>query len=765
MVGTKKEKNVIGTLSIKTWRTVFLGICTFLLSVQAKVTYTCSEDTTVPLWIFFKDKEDGAIEKRTVSKKATLRREKVGFSECKNFSDQPMSATYIREVEKTGAVLRNRFVWGNAASFNVPIKAIPEIEKISFVNSIYTIGKYIRIPGSGQKKQRTPSPLSMSTYGTVIDNLSIIEIPDAHYYLMETKPDKTPGEGVRIAFFDSGFRLNHRCFTHLFNRKAIIGTYDFVDHDTTVYDPDSVVTDPHHPLNRNDQHGSEVLSLVAAYDPPYYCGSAWGAEFILARTEQGDRELHTEEDNWAAAVVWAESLGVDIISSSLGYRTDFEDTVIIEVQPGVLDTVVDYSKNMLDGNTTIVSIAARQAVERGVLIVNASGNELDDWGDTSLSAPSDVEGVVAVGSVNNKKKLSYFSSVGPTSDGRVKPDVLASGEQVALPRIYQTTDITYSFKTNGTSYATPQITGGLALIKQLHPDMDARQLRQQLYRFCTLPENRTYPDTYYGNGIPDMARSCMLGNDEVMISATDENNGPHAGIVISDKSGNALGTTGDDGRSLFRTRDEQSDSIYFIVNGKKRAAFIDAFPCRMELYPCSLEVTFFDEASERLSFTTVEVRYLDEIIQRQTDTEGKVLLVDYLPSPLIFTFSSTGYEPDTLHSRFPEIGLVARELQLHVTTEKQCVVFPTVLHRKNHDILTIKCFNSIDTGTDPWLKASIRSLSGYLVWQLVQDAEGVLPEIRWNGKTGNGHMVAPGSYFVFVEFNGSRYRRKIIIAE
>ena len=720
---------------------------------------------TLPFWLVFKDKAISSPVKRTVTTYAQKRRAQKGYRSDGDISEIPISNHYIKKIENTGAVLRNRFIWANAASFNIPLNVLPELRKMPFISGIYTVSTFIKTGSFGLKKRKSTPETVIGEYGTLFRALSLIEVPAAHYYLSIRNPGESPGEGQRIAFFDSGFRLDHRCFKHLLDRNAIVGMYDFVDKDSTLNDPDSVLNDSHHPLQYNDLHGSEVLSLVAAYDPPYFCGTAWGSEFLLARTEQGDRELHTEEDNWAAAVVWAESLGVDIISSSLGYRTDFEDTVVIETSDGIYDTITDYRKSDLDGKTTIVSLAARQAVDRGVLVVNASGNELDDWGDTSLSAPSDVDGVVAVGSISYEKVLSRFSSVGPTSDGRIKPDVLAPGQNVALPWIYAISDSLYDNSGNGTSYATPLIAGSLALIKQSNPEMNAEQLREKLYQYCSLPQNRSYPIGYYGKGIPDITHSCMHNDDEILIYASDETYRPLSGITITDENDTYLGKTDPNGYALFRLGNDRHDTVHVTVNGKKRAVFIKEYPFHKNIHPCTLVVTLYDNTERLLTNTGVKVEYLDETIITETNGEGKITVDDYFPSPTLFTISSAGYSSDTLHCSFSDRMPVQRNMHFSIASKKNVLVYPTLLRRRDNGRLTIKCLSNAESTNNSLLDVSIRSLNGSLIWHQTIDISNMFPEIQWNGRTKHGGLIAPGSYFVTISFNSHVYREKIIIAE
>jgi hypothetical protein len=313
-----------------------------------------------------------------ISSRALARRAKVNFTY--NQSDLPVNAEYIERIESYGASLRHVYKWDNAASFLVHASMLSKIASLAIVKDVSLVGSFIRLEDkkTGALEKRNAANDS-SLYGYSFDQLNIVNIPAAHRYLTENRKFSEPGEGILIALFDTGFRLKHKSLQKV-KQARIKAAYDFIDNDTSVADPDSVVLDDKHPNYHNDLHGSTTLSLIAGFDPGNYMGAAWGAEFALARTENTytdmtglETEIHSEEDDWAAAVVWAESLGVDIISSSLGYRDGFQDTVSI-AEGNVYRKVNDYEYSDLDGKTTIVSRAAMYAVQRGIIVVNAMGN-------------------------------------------------------------------------------------------------------------------------------------------------------------------------------------------------------------------------------------------------------------------------------------------------------------------------------------------------------------------------------------------------------
>jgi hypothetical protein len=604
----------------------------------------------------------------------------------------------------------------------------------------------------------------MDVYGANTCFLSMLSIQAAHAYLKMVFPEAEPGKGVRIAFFDSGFRFDHRCLQHLHERDAIVASYDFVDRDTTVWDPDSVVSDSFHPFWRNDEHGTQVASLAGAYDPPYFSGVAWGAEFVFARTEQIDVEIHAEEDNWAEAVVWAESLGVDIISSSLGYSTGFSDTVIIVNDDGMSDTLFDYAKSDLDGKTTIVSRAARYAAERGIIVVNAAGNE-QFWGDTSLSAPADVEEVISVGSVDRDGTLSVFSSLGPTGDGRNKPDLVAPGGRLFLPNVYEPDDTGYSARGSGTSFATPLIAGGCALIRQSNPGLNAGELRSRIYRFCSLPVNEEVSRNAYGRGIPDVLRSCMRQDDELFLMVRDGAGEPIKDVIVSDSHDTTVGSTDLQGVLATRLPGGGPAVLYVHIGNRTREVIVDSTPFWQILVPCSLVVTVRNSEGKVIPDVNISAGGQSVSWSLKTDSSGNAVITDFIVSEVKLSFSKPGYERiDTSAALSVHAGdtfVVCMTTNLDPLFQ----VYPTVFRKRAHDRLFVNFVAGGERIADKWLHASIRSLNGNVVWKKSVMTDGSSVALEWDVTTGSGADASSGLYFLVLFYDGKNYRQKILIAE
>ncbi|MDB5241946.1 MAG: peptidase, partial [Spirosoma sp.] len=263
----------------------------------------------------------------------------------------------------------------------------------------------------------------------------------------------------------------------------VLATYDFVNRETGVYEDDS--------------HGLSCLSAIAATADNQLYGTAFKARFVLLRTEDAGSESRVEEANWLFGAEYADSAGVDVLSSSLGY-TQFDDVT------------TSYSYSDLNGKTALSTRAAQLATEAGMVVVVAAGNEGSDaW--HYLSAPADAGSVLAIGAVNQAGQRAAFSSFGPSADGRVKPDLAARGlgTVVGSPG-------GQILMANGTSFATPLVAGLAAGFWQAHPRLTAAQLTTALRQSGS---QFSHPDDQLGYGIPNFERASLLAQDlgELMV--------------------------------------------------------------------------------------------------------------------------------------------------------------------------------------------------------------------------------------------------------
>ncbi len=276
------------------------------------------------------------------------------------------------------------------------------------------------------------------------------------------------GQGMTIAIIDGGF-YNADIIPMLQTAK-ILGTRDFAESGTDIYAEES--------------HGMMVLSCMAANTPGCFVGTAPEASFWLLRSEDGYSEQMVEEDNWAAAIEFADSIGADLVNTSLGY-SKYDNA----------DDNVRYHE--MDGHQRLCSHSASLMARKGMVLCNSAGNEASKpW--KLISIPADADDVLTVGAVNAEGINTNFSSLGNTADGRIKPDVMAMGQDcTVLSRRGKLTTA------NGTSFASPILCGMVACYWQAHPQLTALQVMEAVRR---MGNNVEHPDNVFGYGIPDFSK-------------------------------------------------------------------------------------------------------------------------------------------------------------------------------------------------------------------------------------------------------------------
>jgi hypothetical protein len=303
-------------------------------------------------------------------------------------------------------------------------------------------------------------------YGTSLTQNNLIHVTEVHDLGFT-------GKGVRVGMLDTGFNYRNRSvFAHL----DVLGEYDFIFNDQVT---SNQADDP----SSEDRHGTETLSVIGGFEEGLLIGPAYEASYALAKTEWLPAETRIEEDFWVAGLEWlVDSMRVQIVSSSLGYNT--------------FDDGTGYTYADMDGNTCVTTVAADMAVQKGVTVVVSAGNERNSNWHYILS-PADGDSVIAVGAVTSGGNLADFSSVGPTSDGRIKPDVVTMGVGVTMVDPNQPGKSTTLFA-NGTSFSCPQVAGVCALLKQARPELSPVQIREAVRSTASRSQN---PDMSFGWGV------------------------------------------------------------------------------------------------------------------------------------------------------------------------------------------------------------------------------------------------------------------------
>ncbi len=439
----------------------------FTSSLQAEVV------SKYRVWLKDKSFNRYSIEKpeEFLSKESIARRERQGISI--DTSDLPVSEQYIDEIKALGIEVITTSRWLNTVVVAFTDEAQrKDILSLPFVKKVEPVWQKKEKENVSQGYDKLPRPHTYTTtsvtqqrinnsianqYGDGYHQLSMINIDSLH--LMGFK-----GEGMKIAVLDAGF--------YNIDKNPTISPQRIRDVRCFTGTPFSY---------EGDSHGAMVLSCMASNDPYNFIGSAPEADYWLAITEDKNFEYPIEEDYWVAGAEWADSVGVDIINTSLGYnRYD--------------DESMSYLITDLNGRTAFCSRGANMAADKGIIVVVAAGNEgMKLW--ERITFPGDASDVITVGSVDANGIRSPFSSVGYTSDGRVKPDIMAMGSNTHMVLIEH--NVTTS---SGTSFATPIIAGGLACLWQGLPQYSASQIKDAILKTSSMYNT---PGPSYGYGLPN----------------------------------------------------------------------------------------------------------------------------------------------------------------------------------------------------------------------------------------------------------------------
>jgi len=442
-------------------------------------------------WIFFKDKEGVVFDPiNYLDEKTIVRREILGLP-ILDSTDFPVNSHYLRQVLQITGNIKATTRWFNGVSVDVNEKQLNELLELEFVSGFEPVKK---IP---------------FTATSIVNG----EFDDDKNFLLKNQLESMggriltdnglSGKNIRVAIFDGGFKNADILpeFKHLWENEQIIATYDFVRNEENVF----------HAMN----HGTKVLACIAGKTGDKNIGLATGAEFLLARTEVWS-EKFSEEENWLRAMEWADKNGADIVNSSLGY------------------TYQRYFARDMNGKNSLVARAANMGARKGILVINSMGNDGDKpW--EFVSTPADADSVLAVGAIDPYKGYhASYSSYGPTSDMRIKPNVVAFGEVIT------TSSRGGTRKSYGTSFAAPLVTGFAACILELNNHLPAMKLFDEieksghLYPYYDYANGYGIPQAgYFFNDKPSQDTTFVLEvmNDSLLVKVIDSENRSPSGLL------------------------------------------------------------------------------------------------------------------------------------------------------------------------------------------------------------------------------------------
>ena len=432
------------------------------------------QTTEKTYWIFFKDKPDylHATVIPDISPRALERRLKQNphTSALIDESDYPVSSDYLAALSSHLVLIHNTSRWLNAACVQINERNIPLIQSLPFIREIRPVRARSVIASTSSHASSFSSiaaSFSRFSYGASLRQNAFVNAVAAH-------DSGYSGKGVRIGMIDTGFNLTHTAFSGI----HVVADSDFVDHDGNVSEIGSKFT---------SSHGTFVLSAIASFHESFLIGTAFGADYILARTENNSDAIYelADESRWIAALEWMEQIGADIVSSSTSFFDEF---------PG---TSNDYTIRDLDGKTGLTTLATDIAFKKGLLVFNSSGNNgAEDQDQYRVSTPSDGKHMIAVGATIGDSTVASFSSRGPTADGRKKPDVAALGYEIRVVSSGTTGYQNFS----GTSLSTPIVAGIAALALEANPAWSGSELYDAVRKTASLSKK---PNHTIGYGVPD----------------------------------------------------------------------------------------------------------------------------------------------------------------------------------------------------------------------------------------------------------------------
>lgn len=442
---------------------------------------------------------DAALERRRI--------EGIAEADLVTVADLPPDPGYISKVAATGANIRQLSRWFNLVSVEAVPEVVERFSELPFVKSVKPVGamqptysEYEIVGTFDGMPAPGPGIDAAGSYGPSYRQALQINAVEAHR-------EGYTGHGVLMAVIDGGFTLDHEAF----ERIDVVGTYDVTDNE-------EIVSQEPKDAPGQTAHGTLCLSTIAGYSPGNLIGIAYEASFLLVKSEYVPTETIQEEDDYVAGLEWAERLGVRVTSSSLGY-SDW------------------YNEAMIDGDVPITSRAITRAREMGIVCCTSAGNEGPQ--PRTLGPPGDNWGGLTMGAVDSLGRIAKFSSRGPTSDGRTKPDLVARGVKCII-----VAPLTHHFYAvaNGTSLSTPVVAGAATLVRGAHPDWSATKVIRAMKSTASRAER---PDNAYGWGIPDVMAAIRYPELRLIFETPDSDAVSGIEVSLSGPDGTQISSASD----------------------------------------------------------------------------------------------------------------------------------------------------------------------------------------------------------------------------
>jgi len=607
---------------------------------------------------------------RAIQRRLKVRKE----SELFTIEDAPLYTPYLQQITSIKGVKKLLEIrWQNYIVIRCDSATAKTVASLQFVKKIERTS--VRFTPLATKVQATTFPLASTEfpaivsqhncgalrYGTSLNQLEMLGIPEFHSLGMM-------GQNTLTAFFDTGFRWKSHASL---NAAQIIAEYDFIQNDT-------ITANQENDVPAQDDHGSVVLSTVAGFQQDSLIGAAPFGSFLLAKTEYLPTETRLEEENYAAAVEWAESRGTDIISSSLGYsRMDNTDE--------------SYSYDDMNGSLPIVSRAVNDAVKRGVLCITAAGNNGSGERDSTISSPGDADSVITVaGVIPNGVNVVGFSSRGPTASKVLKPDLAAQATEVVMMRTGDSLGIR---RGSGTSFATPLTAGFATILLSQFPEITPWQAKKAM--FASAEKHDSIPHKVLGYGVPKLKKA-MLALGPVISQISSYPVGNYMRIVAAVLSQSPIISV----ELSIIFADDNTEKIITMLPGDK-----------LPFYAVDIPISFFNGKNARAYIKVKDNKQsrnfpcnyagepLFHIIEVNQEKIVCGIAKESLPSTAVIAGVNTNYT-DTITKAIEIHGDIVTMLRQNTSSDSECTIYDILGNTVYHHIINDNIGNfSLDLGT------------------------------------------------------------------